>query len=232
MHDGKGRYTMSCRSRMNSLLEIVLGLTVLCLLAHTHAHAQNQSGGIIVAFGDSLTSGYGVRPDKAYPAQLEKRLRASGYPWQVINAGVTGETSSEALRRVRSVLGLMPDIVVLETGLNDAMIGLDLRNTRRNIEEVVRILQEKRVTVILAGMQVPNENKRNPAFEELYPDIARKYNLTLIPFFLANVAGNPALNLYDGIHPTAEGYRQVTRTVYPYVKKAIGKRAAARPAPH
>ena len=222
---------MTYHNRTNSLSGILLSLAVLCLLVHSPVQAQNKAGGTIVAFGDSLTSGYGVAPDKAYPAQLERRLRASGYPWQVINAGISGETSSEALRRVPSVLGLMPDIVVLETGLNDAMTGVDLRITRRSIEDIVRILRKNGVTVILAGMRTPNDSKRVPAFEELYTDIARKYNIILIPFFLANVADNPALILDDGIHPTAEGYRRVTKTVYHYVKKAIGQRAA-RPAPH
>ncbi len=231
MHDRKDRHAVSDRIR-TILSGIVLGLTMLCFLVHADAPAQNQAGGTIVAFGDSLTSGYGVAPDKAYPSQLERRLRASGYPWQVINAGISGETSGEALRRVPSVLGLRPDIVVLETGLNDAMTGRDPRIIRRNIEEIVRILQKNRVTVVLAGMRTLDESERDPAFEKLYPDIARKYNLILVPSFLAHVAGNPTLNLYDGIHPTAEGYRRVTRTVYPYVKKAIRQRSAVSSVPH
>ncbi len=232
MHDGKDRHTVSNSGRANSRSGIVLGLTVLCLLVHAVASAQNQRGGTIVAFGDSLTSGYGVAPDKAYPSQLERLLRASGDPWQVINAGISGETSGEALRRVSSVLGLRPDIVVLETGLNDAMTGRDPRITRRNIEEIVRILQKNRVTVVLAGIRTLDGRERDPAFEKLYPDIAREYNLVLVPFFLANVAGDPALILDDRIHPTAEGYCRVTRTVYPYVKKAIRQRSAVSSVPH
>jgi acyl-CoA thioesterase I len=233
----QGRTTMSdemnIRNHASSVSGTVLALVVLSLLVHAPAKGQGHAepGGTIVAFGDSLTAGYGVSPEEAYPARLENKLRASGCPWRVINAGISGETSSGALRRVPSVLRLKPDIVVLETGVNDTMPGMDPATTGRNIEEIVRILQDNRVTVVLAGMRRLKGQERDPAFEKLYPVIARKYNLVLVPFFLANVAGNPALNLEDGIHPTAEGYRRVTRTIYPYIKKAIRQQVAVSLSP-
>ncbi len=182
--------------------------------------------GTIVAVGDSLTAGLGVDEDNAYPARLEKKLRSTGYNWRVINAGISGETSSGALSRVRWVLKLKPDIVILETGANDGLRGIDPRITRKNIDEIVRILKENNVVVILAGMRMVTNlgHRYTDAFYANYPAVAKKYNLLLVPFFLAGLAGDPSLNQADGIHPTAQGYRIVTETVYPYAKKAIDKR--------
>ncbi len=196
---------------------------ILIIVAQSYESIAKNVGqrGTIVALGDSLTAGHGVAPEDAYPARLEKKLHAAGYDWRVINAGISGETSSGTLMRVNAILKLRPDIVILETGVNDEQHGIDLRTTFRNIEEIVRIFQTNQSTVLLAGMRTLNGHQPNPAFAEIYPDIARKYGLILIPFFLKPVAGNPALNLYDGIHPTAEGYRGITKMLYPYVQKAI-----------
>ena len=182
--------------------------------------------GTIVAVGDSLTAGLGIDEDNAYPARLEKKLRSAGYNWRVINAGISGETSSGALARVHWVLKLKPDIVILETGANDGLRGIDPHVTGRNIDEMVRILKEHNVMVILAGMRmVTNLGRRfTKDFSANYPATAKKYGLILVPFFLANVAGNPALNQADGIHPTSEGYRIITEAIYPYVQKAIDAR--------
>lgn len=186
---------------------------------------QPPFAGTIVAMGDSLTAGYGVNEGDAYPAKLEKRLREAGYPWRVINAGISGETSSGALSRVAWVLRLKPDIVILETGANDGLRGIDPRVTRRNIDETVRILKENGVTVILAGMRMVANLGRDytDAFAAIYPAVAQRYGVILIPFFLAGVAGDPSLNQGDGVHPLPEGYRIVTDTVYPYVLQALEK---------
>lgn len=182
--------------------------------------------GTIVAVGDSLTAGLGVNEDETYPARLEKRLRAAGYQWRVINAGISGETSSGALARVGWVLKLKPDIVILETGANDGLRGVDPRLLQRNIDETLRIFKENKVTVILAGMRMVSNMgpEYTRAFAAVYPAMAGKHGLALIPFFLEGVAGDPSLNQTDGIHPTAAGYRLVTETVYPYVVKAIDRR--------
>jgi acyl-CoA thioesterase-1 len=179
--------------------------------------------GTIVCMGDSLTAGYGVEEAEAFPALLENRLHAAGYRYRVVNAGVSGETSSGALARLDWMLTLDPDIVILETGANDGLRGVDPDLTRRNIAAIVNALQEREIVVVLAGMQTVRN--LGPAFTEafrsLYPDIAHSTGAILIPFFLEGVAGRPALNQADGIHPTAEGYRVIVDHIYPYVLQGI-----------
>jgi acyl-CoA thioesterase-1 len=178
--------------------------------------------GTIVAVGDSLTAGYGLNEAEAYPARLEKKLQAAGYRWRVVNAGISGETSSGTLSRVDWVLKLKPDIVILETGANDGLRGIDPLVTKKNIAETVRILKQNRVTVILAGMRMVTSMGRDftEKFAAIYPAVAQKHDLILIPFFLQGVAGNPVLNQEDGIHPRADGYRIITDMIYPYVVQA------------
>lgn len=178
---------------------------------------------IIVAVGNSLTEGLGVAEEFAYPAMLEKKLQAGGYPYRVINAGVSGETSSATLARIKWVLKLKPDIVILVIGANDGFRGIDPELIQSNILTIVRELKEKKVTVLLGGMQMGQNLGKEyvTAFEKVYPEVARKENVGLIPFFLTGVAANPNLNQADGIHPTAEGYQVVVDHIFPYVIEAI-----------
>lgn len=187
------------------------------------ANAAPAYEGTIVAVGDSLTAGYGLRETEAYPAQLEKKLRQAGYNWRVVNAGISGETSSGALSRIDWVLKLKPDIVILETGANDGLRGIDPKLVHKNVDKIVSTLQTKNVVTVLAGMKMFQNlgHSYTTEFTTLYAKVARNHNTLLIPFFLANVAGDRSLNLSDGIHPNADGYRKVTDTVYPYVLKAI-----------
>lgn len=194
--------------------------------ARPAAPAQQEAratAGTIVAVGDSLTAGYGLDEHDAYPAQLERRLQETGHPWRVVNAGISGETSSGALSRVNWVLTLKPDIVILVTGANDGLRGIDPKVTEKNIDEMVRTLKERNVTVVLGGMKMVANLGRDytRAFAAVYPAVAKRHDLILIPFFLEGVAGRPDLNQADGIHPTAEGYRIVSDTVLPYAIKAI-----------
>ena len=179
--------------------------------------------GIIVAVGDSLTEGLGVAEEFAYPALLEKKLRSSGYPYRVINAGVSGETSSGTLARIKWVLTLKPDIVILVIGANDGFRGIDPELIKTNILTIVRELKEKKVTVLLGGMQMGQNLGKEyiTAFEKIYPLVAREENVGFVPFFLTGVAANPKLNQADGIHPTAEGYQVVVDHIFPYVIEAI-----------
>jgi acyl-CoA thioesterase-1 len=180
-------------------------------------------GGTIVCVGDSLTEGLGVDEDSAYPAQLKQRLEKDGYSFKVVNAGISGETSSGTLSRINWILTLNPDIVILETGANDGFRGLDPQLIQKNITAIVQSLKEKDVIVVLAGMEIVRNlgNEYTTAFREVYAKIAREEEVILIPFFLKGVAGNPRLNQTDGLHPTAEGYQEVTKTIYPYVIQAI-----------
>ena len=179
--------------------------------------------GIIVAVGDSLTEGLGVAEESAYPALLEKKLQSDGYHYRVINAGVSGETSSGTLARIKWVLTLKPDIVILVIGANDGFRGIDPELIKSNILTIVRTFKEKKVTVLLGGMQMGQNLGKEyiTAFEKNYPLVAREENVGLVPFFLNGVAANPNLNQTDGIHPTAEGYRVVVDHILPYVVKAI-----------
>jgi len=179
--------------------------------------------GIIVAVGDSLTEGLGVAEEFAYPAMLEKKLWSGGYHYRVINAGVSGETSSGTLARIKWVLTLKPDIVILVIGANDGFRGIDPELIKTNILTIIRALKEKRVTALLGGMQMGQNlgEKYVTAFENIYPLVAQEENVGLVPFFLTGVAANPNLNQADGIHPTAEGYRVVVDHIFPYVIEAI-----------
>lgn len=184
-----------------------------------------ESAGIIVAMGDSLTEGLGVNLDEAYPAQLERKLRAAGYNYTVINAGVSGETTTGALARVNWVLTLKPDIVILGTGGNDSLRAIDPALTKENIRKLVQAFQAAGVEVVLAGMQTVQNlgESYTSAFRAIYPTVAEEYKLIFIPFFLEGVAGDPKLNQPDFIHPTAEGYTIVVETIYPYMLEAIAR---------
>jgi acyl-CoA thioesterase-1 len=185
--------------------------------------------GTIVAMGDSLTAGLGVAEDQAYPAQLARRLKADGRNWRVVNAGVSGETSSGARSRIEWVVAsLTPDIVILETGANDGLRGLDPELLKSNLDYLVGYLDARGIEVVLAGMQMlPNLGPEyTRAFSQIYPSIAAKHGSVLIPFFLEGVAGSVLLNQPDKLHPTADGYTRIVDTVYPYVLKAIERHKA------
>ena len=184
---------------------------------------EEKIDGVIVAVGDSLTEGLGVEEELAYPALLEEKLRQQGYRYQVVNAGNSGETSSGTLSRIKWVLTLNPDIVILVIGANDGFRGIDPGLIKSNIVAIIKTLKEKNVIVVLGGMQIVQNLGRDytGAFAEIYPEIARSEDVLLIPFFLADVAADRELNQADGIHPNAEGYRRIVDTVYPYVTEAI-----------
>lgn len=178
----------------------------------------------LVALGDSLTEGFGLDQAEAYPAQLEQRLRDDGYDVEVVNAGVSGETSSGARSRLDWVLQSEPDIVILATGGNDGLRGIDPGVTDENLSAMVGTLRENGVTVVLAGMQIVQNMGEQyiEDFRAVYPRVAETNDgVILIPFFLEGVGGNPSLNQPDAIHPTAEGYAVVVETIYPYVVEAV-----------
>ena len=177
----------------------------------------------IVAFGNSLTAGLGVALDESYPAQLQRKLDAAGYPYRVVNAGVSGDTSAGGIRRVSWVLNSKPSIVILELGGNDGLRGLSLQETKANLERIIQQLQQASVTVVLAGMKLPPNYGQDytAGFEALYQALARQYRLTLIPFFLDGVAGSSSLNQADGIHPTGEGYRIIVEKVFPTLEPLL-----------
>ncbi len=180
--------------------------------------------GTIVAVGDSLTAGYGVEDDQAYPALLQDHLLQEGHFFRVVNAGISGETSSGTRSRIAWVIrSLNPDIIILETGANDGMRGIDTAVLEKNLEEIIAVILAENIAVILAGMKMPPNFGRNytKQFSEVYPRVAKKMGIPSIPFFLEGIAGDGRYNLADGIHPNPEGYRRVVDHVYPHVLKVI-----------
>ena len=179
--------------------------------------------GKIVAVGDSLTEGLGVEEEFAYPAVLERKLRAQGYPYQVVNAGISGETSSGTLARINWILTLNPDIVILVIGANDGFRGIDPDIITTNIHRIVNELKDKNVIVVLGAMRIVENLGKDytTAFAKIYPEIAGSENIILTPFILTGVAANRKLNQADGIHPTAEGYQVIVDNITPSVVEAI-----------
>jgi acyl-CoA thioesterase-1 len=183
----------------------------------------------VVALGDSLTAGYGLEETEAWPALLEAKLAAAGLPWRVVNAGVSGETSSGTLSRTDWVLRqLKPEVVVLAIGANDGLRGIEPRLLESNLLAIVRRLQAGGATVVIAGMRmvVNMGEEYTREFAAVYPAVARETGADFIPFLLEGVAAVPALNLADGIHPNAAGHRVVAETVYPRLVGALRERAA------
>jgi acyl-CoA thioesterase-1 len=182
--------------------------------------------GTIVAVGDSLTAGMGVPEEMAYPAKLAQKLISAGYNYRVINAGISGETSSGARARIEWVISsLNPDIVILETGANDGLRGTDPKLLETNLDQICTSLKENNIQILLAGMQMlPNMGPEYTyAFSTIYPSIAKKHGVVLMPFFLKDVAGQTDLNQPDRLHPNAQGYSRITENIYPYVIETIEK---------
>jgi acyl-CoA thioesterase I len=181
------------------------------------ASAAAQDDRVIVAFGDSLTAGYGVAPEESYPALLGARLREAGYRYRVINAGVSGDTTAGGLRRVDWALKLKPEIALVELGANDALRGQDLEKTRANLDAIVARFEAGGARVLLLGMRLPPNygGRYARAFERMYEDVARARKVPLMPFFLDGVGAVARLNQSDGIHPTAEGYRVIVERLWP-----------------
>lgn len=195
------------------LAALLVHLAALFLLV-SPAHAQRPK--LILAFGDSLTAGYGLRPAESFPAQLQAALRRGGVPARVHNGGVSGDTTAAGRARLGWVLNSLkakPDLVILELGGNDMLRGLKPAQTRANLEAMIVELKRRRIKVLLAGMlAAPNLGAPyRRAFDPIYPQLARKHGTGLYPFFMRGVAGNRRLLLRDGIHPTAQGVSVIVR---------------------
>lgn len=189
--------------------------------------APSADARLVVAFGDSLFAGYNLGPDQGFAPALERRLAAEGVDARVFNAGVSGDTSAAGLQRLAFTLdGLerKPDLVILGLGANDMLRGLDPGATRANLDAILAELKKREIPAMLTGMvAAPNMGADYAAkFNPIYPDLAKKYGLTLYPFFLDGVIGNPGLLLPDGIHPNDRGIDAIVQRVSPLVEKQIG----------
>lgn len=179
----------------------------------------------ILCFGNSLTAGYGLDEKSAWPYLLERRLDSLSLDYTVVNAGISGETSSGGLNRIDWVLNQKVDVFILELGANDMLRGLDVNSTEKNLKGILEKVHEKYpgIPIVVAGMLAPPnmgkdyENK----FKSIYSKLAKDFNAVLIPFFLEDVAGIESLNLPDGKHPNAKGQKIVLENVWSYLKKVL-----------
>jgi acyl-CoA thioesterase I len=188
--------------------------------------AQSQGQPIrLVALGDSLSAGYNLPQEAAFPVALERALKAKSYKVEIVNAGVSGDTSSGGLDRLDWSVPDGTDGVILELGANDMLRGLDPAGTRKNIEAIVERLKSRNIPVMLAGMYASRNLGPDyvQKFDSIYPDIAKKHDLVLYPFFLDGVAGDRSLNLPDGMHPTAKGVEIIVERILPSVESFLAR---------
>ena len=193
-------------------------LSVLFVTVFTSINLLAQDKKTILVFGDSIAAGLGVDPEQAFPAVIQQKIDSVGLDYEVINGGLSGETSAGGLRRISWVLQRQVDIMILELGGNDGLRGIDLTNTKENLQQIINIAQEKNpeIQVIIAGMQVPPNLgiEYTNEFVNLYPSLAEENNLPLIPLILDKVGGYDQYMQPDQIHPNAAGHRIVASTVW------------------
>ncbi|MBA3687012.1 MAG: arylesterase [Planctomycetes bacterium] len=177
----------------------------------------------VVCLGDSLTAGYGLTEDQAYPAVVERLAQADGRAWRVVNAGVSGDTTAGGLRRLAWALKAKPDILLLALGANDGLRGVPVAQTKRNLGEIVERAQATGARVLVAGMQLPTNYGADfrEAFAAVFPAVATAARAELLPFLLAGVGGDAALNQADGIHPNADGQQRIAALVYAALKPLV-----------
>ena len=179
----------------------------------------------ILFFGNSLTAGYGIDPEESFAGRIQTRLDSLQKEYRAINGGLSGETTAGGLSRLDWFLEEEPYLFVLELGGNDGLRGIPLTETKKNLLAIVDKVRTKypNTKIILAGMQIPPNmgQEYTEEFKAIYPAVAKEKNIELIPFLLEGVAGDPDLNLPDGIHPTAEGHRLVMETLWPYISKSL-----------
>lgn len=184
-----------------------------------------ESRQVLLFFGNSLTAGYGVEPEKAFPYLIQQRLDSLGLPYNVVNAGLSGETSASGVNRIEWVLREEPAVMILELGGNDGLRGIDPNETRKNLEKIINLAQGKYpdLTVIIAGMEAPPNMGQDyiSSFRAVFKELADEKDLPLIPFLLQGVGGEQELNLPDGIHPNEQGHKIVANNVWAVLKKEL-----------
>lgn len=191
-------------------------LLLLCLLLPL----SSQAAKTLVILGDSLTEGYGVQKEKAFPALLEKKLQEAKLGWKVNNAGVSGSTSASAASRTDWILKSKPDAILLALGANDGLRGLSTESMEKNLRQAISKMKAAKVKVFLAGMQMPPNfgAEYTKKYREVFPKIAKEEKIDLLPFLLEKVGGESKLNLADRIHPNEEGHKIIAETVFQFLK--------------
>lgn len=184
----------------------------------------------VVALGDSLTAGYMLGPNDAFPAQLERKLKSSGLKVEIANAGVSGDTTAGGLARLDWAVPEGTDAVILELGANDALRGLEPGRARRNLDTIIKRLKARGIDVLLAGMMAPANfgEAYAAAFNKIFPELAQEHGLLFYPFFLQGVALRQNLNLGDGLHPNAKGVTTIVDGIVPVVEELVRRVEARR----
>jgi acyl-CoA thioesterase-1 len=195
--------------------------------------APSAPGPRIVFLGDSLTAGYGLSREASVPALIQKRVRDAGYPHEVVNAGVSGDTSAGGLSRLEWSLAGDVRILVIELGANDGLRGLPVAGMKQNLAEIITRARARGIAVVLTGMEAPPNfgAAYTSEFRAVYQQLAREHDVTFVPFYLEGVAGIPSLNIADGIHPNAEGSRIIAKTIWSALEPLVATRTADRKNP-
>lgn len=199
----------------------ILICSLFYVLSPSFAAAQKT----LVAIGDSLTAGYGLPQDAAFPVQLEAALQQSGLDIKIKNAGVSGDTSTGGLQRLDWALANGADYVLLELGANDALRGIEPQITRQNLDKIIQKIQAKNIPIFLTGMKAPPNMGASyqKEFDEIFPTLAEKYNITFYPFFLDGVAAIEKLNQDDAIHPNKDGVAVIVSKMLPSLTDFLNK---------
>lgn len=209
---------------------LALLLALACVQSTHAARREAPRVGTILFLGDSLTDGYGLSRSQAYPALIAKKLSDAGLKYEIINAGVSGDTTGGGLRRINSYLNRKIDVFVLELGINDAFRGIPLEQMRANLQGTIDRVRAKNpnVAILIAGMQLPlyGADAYVRSFGEMFGELAQKNNAALIPYLLLGVGGDPAMNLGDRIHPNAAGQRVLAETVWQALEPLLRKTTA------
>lgn len=206
---------------------LLLGV-LLCTSAACNGDGPTAPGAgapVIVAFGDSLTSGPGLAPHQTYPALLQQRIAAEDRNYRVVNAGVNGDTSTEALRRFDTAL--VPDtrVLILAIGINDGLRGVAIQTVERNISTMIERARARDIRVLLCAMEAPPVGaggiRYTVEFHQMFTRLAERYSVPLVPFFLFGVIGNDVLDLDDSLHPNAAGHRIIADAIWPYLRPML-----------
>ncbi len=227
-----GRRDAPALGQVVTAAALVNVLTMAILLLSATFSVASEKPIRILAFGDSLTSGYGVRPKDAFPNQLQKALKARGHDITVTNGGVAGDTTAAGLARFDWTVGNDVDAVILELGANDALRGIEPKVTRDNLQKILAKLHARKLPVLLVGMRSPANWGDTYAddFDAIFPALAKEHGLIFYPFFLEGVVLDSKLNQQDGMHPNAKGVAEIVRQIMPSVEELIGKVQAQRAA--
>jgi len=217
---------------------VSLGLVVIGCAAHQQSDvpevkdapasdiASNRAEPQVILFlGDSISAGYGINPDQAFPALIQGRIDSLGWNFEVVNAGLSGDTTAGGLRRIDWLLRRKIDVLILELGANDGLRGVPVEEIKRNLQAIIDRTKRKypSVKIVIAGMRLPPNwgPDYTSRFQSVFPELAKKNHVVLIPFLLEGVGGDPQLNLLDRIHPTPEGHQIVADNVWKVLKPVL-----------